>query len=63
MLITHGDLKDRERYINIKNTLRILLANGIIPVVNENDTVATEELKVGDNDNLAALVALISEAD
>ena len=63
LLITHGDLKDRERYINIKNTLRILLANNIIPIVNENDTVATEELKVGDNDNLAALVALISEAD
>jgi len=63
LLITHGDLKDRERYINIKNTLRILLENGIIPVVNENDTVATDELKVGDNDNLAALVALISEAD
>lgn len=63
LLITHGDLKDRERYINIKNTLRILLENNIIPVVNENDTVATEELKVGDNDNLAALVALVSEAD
>jgi glutamate 5-kinase len=63
LLITHGDLKDRQRYINIKNTLRILLANGIIPIVNENDTVATEELKVGDNDNLAALVALVSEAD
>ena len=63
LLITHGDLKDRERYINIKNTLRILLANGIIPIVNENDTVATDELKVGDNDNLAALVALITEAD
>jgi glutamate 5-kinase len=63
ILITHGDLKDRERYINIKNTLRILLANGVIPIVNENDTVATDELKVGDNDNLAALVALVSEAD
>jgi glutamate 5-kinase len=63
LLITHGDLKDRQRYINIKNTLRILLANGVIPIVNENDTVATEELKVGDNDNLAALVALVSEAD
>jgi len=63
LLITHGDLKDRQRYINIKNTLRILLANGIIPIVNENDTVATDELKVGDNDNLAALVALVSEAD
>lgn len=63
LLITHGDLKDRERYISIKNTLRILLANGVIPIVNENDTVATDELKVGDNDNLAALVALVSEAD
>ncbi len=63
LLITHGDLKDRQRYINIKNTLRILLENNVIPIVNENDTVATEELKVGDNDNLAALVALVSEAD
>lgn len=63
LLITHGDLKDRQRYINIKNTLRILLANNVMPVVNENDTVSTDELKVGDNDNLAALVALVSEAD
>lgn len=63
LLITHGDLKDRRRYINIKNTLRILLENNILPIVNENDTVATEELKVGDNDNLAALVAMISDAD
>lgn len=63
LLITHGDLKDRQRYINIKNTVRILLENGVIPIVNENDTVATDELKVGDNDNLAALVALVSEAD
>jgi len=63
LLVTHGDLKDRQRYINIKNTLRILLNNNILPIVNENDTVATDELKVGDNDNLAALVALVSEAD
>lgn len=63
LLLTHGDLKDRQRYINIKNTLRILLANNILPIINENDTVATDELKVGDNDNLAALVALVSEAD
>lgn len=63
LLITHGDLKDRPRYINIKNTLRILLENNILPVVNENDTVATQELKVGDNDNLAALVAMVSDAD
>ncbi len=63
LLITHGDLRDRQRYINIKNTLRILLENHILPIVNENDTVATDELKVGDNDNLAALVALVCEAD
>lgn len=63
ILLTHGDLRDRRRYVNIKNTLRELLANDILPIVNENDTVATEELKVGDNDNLAALVALVSEAD
>ena len=63
LLITHGDLRDRRRYVNIKNTVRELLANDILPVINENDTVATEELKVGDNDNLAALVALVCEAD
>jgi glutamate 5-kinase len=63
LLITHDDLKDRQRYNNIKNTLRVLLDNNIIPIVNENDTVAIDELKVGDNDNLAALVALVSEAD
>ncbi|OUS32090.1 glutamate 5-kinase [Thalassotalea sp. 42_200_T64] len=63
LLITHGDLKDRRRFINIKNTLRMLLENNILPVVNENDTVATDELKVGDNDNLAALVAMVSDAD
>lgn len=63
LLITHDDLKNRHRYINIKNTLRVLLDNKVLPIFNENDTVATDELKVGDNDNLAALVALISEAD
>lgn len=63
LLITHADLKNRQRYINIKNTLRVLLENDILPIVNENDTVATDELKVGDNDNLAALVALVCEAD
>jgi len=63
LLITHGDLKNRQRYNNIKNTLRILLDNNVLPIVNENDTVAIDELKVGDNDNLAALVALVSEAD
>jgi glutamate 5-kinase len=63
LLITHGDLRDRQRYINIKNTLRVLLENHVLPIVNENDTVATDELKVGDNDNLAALVALVCDAD
>ena len=63
LLITHSDLKNRQRYNNIKNTLRVLLSNNIIPIVNENDTVAIDELKVGDNDNLAALVALVSGAD
>jgi glutamate 5-kinase len=63
LLITHGDLRDRRRYVNIKNTVRELLANDVIPIINENDTVATEELKVGDNDNLAALVALVCDAD
>lgn len=63
VLLTHDDLRDRRRYVNIKNTIRELLANDILPIVNENDTVATQELKVGDNDNLGALVALVSEAD
>jgi len=63
LLITHGDLRDRKRYVNIKNTVRELLANQVLPIINENDTVATKELKVGDNDNLAALVALVCEAD
>ncbi len=63
LLITHGDLKDRPRYLNIKNTLRVLLENRVLPIINENDTVATQELKVGDNDNLAALVAMVSDAD
>lgn len=63
VLLTHGDLRDRRRYVNIKNTLRELLANDILPIVNENDTVATQEIKVGDNDNLGALVALVGEAD
>ncbi|GAA0359602.1 glutamate 5-kinase [Bowmanella denitrificans] len=63
ILLTHGDIRDRDRYLNIKSTLRELLAHQIIPIVNENDSVATEELKFGDNDNLGALVALVAEAD
>ncbi|WP_445428358.1 glutamate 5-kinase [Alishewanella sp. HL-SH05] len=63
VLLTHDDLKDRRRYLNIDNTLRTLLANQVLPIVNENDTVATAELKVGDNDNLAAMVAILADAD
>lgn len=63
ILLTHDDLRDRKRYLNIDNTLRTLLSHGVLPVVNENDTVATKELKVGDNDNLAAMVATVVEAD
>lgn len=63
LLITHGDLGDRNRYLNIKNASRELLDNQVLPIINENDTVATQELKVGDNDNLAALVAVACEAD
>jgi glutamate 5-kinase len=63
ILLTHDDLADRRRYLNIDNTLRTLLANQVLPIVNENDSVATAELKVGDNDNLAAMVAIAVDAD
>ena len=63
VLLTHEDLRDRNRYINARSTLSTLLDLGVIPVVNENDTVATDEIKFGDNDNLAALVANLVSAD
>ena len=63
VLLTHEDLRDRQRYINARSTLTTLLDLGVIPVVNENDTVATEEIRFGDNDNLAALVANLISAD
>jgi glutamate 5-kinase len=63
VLLTHEDLADRKRYINARTTLRTLLSLGVVPVVNENDTVATDELRFGDNDTLAALVANLIEAD
>jgi len=63
VLLTHEDLADRKRYLNARTTLRTLLSLGVIPVVNENDTVATDELRFGDNDTLAALVANLIEAD
>lgn len=63
VLLTHEDLSDRRRYLNARSTLKSLLAHGVIPVVNENDTVATDEIRFGDNDTLAALVANLVEAD
>ncbi len=63
ILLTHDDLTDRARYLNARGTLRTLLELGVVPVVNENDTVATDELRFGDNDTLAALVANLTEAD
>ncbi len=63
VLLTHEDLSDRSRYLNARSTLRTLLDLGVVPVINENDTVATEEIKFGDNDTLAALVTNLIEAD
>lgn len=63
ILLTRIDLVDRNRYVNAANTFRELLRLGVIPIVNENDTVAVEELKFGDNDTLSALVASVVEAD
>jgi len=63
VLLTHEDLADRQRYLNARSTVRSLLALGVIPVINENDTVATDEIRFGDNDTLAALVANFTEAD
>ena len=63
VLLTHADLADRERYLNARSTLLTLLQLGVIPVINENDTVVTDEIKVGDNDTLGALVANLVEAD
>jgi len=63
ILITQSDLEDRKRFISIKETINIQLENGVLPIVNENDTLTTKGLLVGDNDNLAALVAQLCEAD
>ncbi len=63
VLLTHADLADRERYLNARSTLLTLLRLGVVPVINENDTVVTDEIKVGDNDTLGALVANLVEAD
>jgi len=63
VLLTHDDLRNRTRHLNARNTMMNLLRNGIIPIVNENDVVATEEIKFGDNDQLASLVAMLIDAD
>lgn len=63
VLLTHEDLADRRRYLNARSTLRELLRLGVVPVVNENDTVADDEIRFGDNDTLAALVANLVEAE
>ncbi|MFM2482233.1 glutamate 5-kinase [Celerinatantimonas sp. YJH-8] len=63
LLLTRADLDDRERYLNARDALRAILDHGIVPVINENDAVATSEIKVGDNDNLSALIAMLADAD
>ena len=63
VLLTHADLADRERYLNARSTLLALLSFGVVPVINENDTVVNDEIKFGDNDTLGALVANLIEAD
>ncbi|HEY9102398.1 glutamate 5-kinase [Chitinimonas sp.] len=63
ILLTHEDLADRTRYLNARSTLLTLLGLGVIPIINENDTVSTDEIKVGDNDTLGALVTNLIDAD
>lgn len=63
MLLTRADVQDRERFLNAHDALHELIKNRVVPIVNENDADATAEIKVGDNDNLSALVALLAEAD
>lgn len=63
ILLTHADLVDRKRYLNARSTIRTLLSLGVIPIINENDTVVTDEIRFGDNDTLGALVTNLVEAD
>src|SRR5690606_40272844 len=63
ILLTHDDLSDRKRYLNARSTIRTLLQMGVVPIINENDTVVTDEIRFGDNDTLGALVANLMEAD
>lgn len=62
LLLTKSDIEDRKRFVHIRNTLTTLLRNGIVPIVNENDTVAVDEIRFGDNDTLASLVGMVAEA-
>lgn len=63
LLLTREDFEVRERYLNVRNTLNFLLKIGVVPIINENDTIATDEIKLGDNDNLSAIVASKVDAD
>src|ERR1700681_993082 len=63
ILLTHEDLADRRRYLNARSTLMTLLGLSVIPIINENDTVTTDEIRLGDNDTLGALVTNLIEAD
>jgi len=63
ILLTQDDLTDRKRYLNAKNTISTLIGEGVIPIINENDTVSTDEIRFGDNDRLSSLVANLAEAD
>jgi len=63
VLLTRDDLSDRRRYLNARNTLEAMIQYRVVPIINENDTVSTEEIRLGDNDNLSALVAMVVEAD
>lgn len=63
VLLVHDDLSDRQRYLNARSTLRTLLGLGVVPIINENDTVATDEIRFGDNDSLGGMVANLIEAD
>lgn len=63
VLLTRADLQDRRRYLNARDALQAILSNGIVPIINENDAVVTDEIRVGDNDNLSALVANVLNAD
>lgn len=63
ILLTHADLRNRGRYLNARNTLQTLIAHGVIPIINENDTVSVEEIRFGDNDSLSAMVCNLIDAD